>query len=71
MMIFNDYTTIINAGRCTDSPIKNDIVAVSKWFEPSKFTMNTDECEAMFFGCGKPDNLSVLSTELIHKKRYM
>ena len=64
MMIFADDTTIINAGKRTDPLIKNDIVAVSKWFKSSKLTINTDKCEAMFFGCGKPDNLNILSNIL-------
>ena len=67
MVIFADDTTIINAGKCTDAAIKNDIVAVSEWFESSKLTINTGECEAMFFGCGKHNNLRILSEELEYK----
>ena len=63
-MIFAEDTTIINAGKRNDPLIKKDIVAASKWFEPSKLNIKTDKCEAMFSSCGKPDNLSVLSTEL-------
>ena len=67
MVIFADDTTIINAGKRTDAAIKNDIVTVSKWFESNKVTINTDKCEAMFFGCGKPNNLRILSKELEYK----
>ena len=62
MKIFVDDSTIINARKRTEPLIKNDIVAVSKWFECSKLTIFTDKCEAMCFGCGKLYNLSVLST---------
>ena len=50
MMIFANDTTIINAGKCTDPLIKNDIVAVCKYFEVSKLTIITDKCQAMFIG---------------------
>ena len=64
MMILFDDTTIFNAGRLTNPLIKIDFVAVAKWFTTNKLTSYTDECEALVFGCGKLDNLSVLSTEL-------
>ena len=67
MVIFADDTTNINAGNRTDAAIKNDIVTVSKLFESKKLTINTDKCEAMFFGCGKPNNLRILSKELEYK----
>ena len=67
MVIFADDTTIINAGKRTDAAIKNDIVAVSKWFKSSKLTINTDKCGARFFGFGKPNNLRILSKELEYK----
>ena len=68
MVIFADDTTVINAGKRTDAAIKNDIVTVSKWFESNKLTINTDKCEAMFFGCGKPNNFRILSKELEYKR---
>ena len=68
MVIFVDDTTVIYAGKRTDAAIKIDIVTVSKWFESNKLTINTDKCEAMFFfGCGKPNNLRILSKELENK----
>ena len=67
MIIFADDTTIINAGKRTDPLIRKGIVTVSKCFEFSKVTINTHKCEVMFFGFVKPDNLSVLSTELGYK----
>ena len=67
MVIFAEDTTIINAGKGTDAVIKNDIVTVSKWFESNKLTINTDKCEAVFFGCGKHNNLRILSKELEYK----
>ena len=67
MVIFADDTTIIKAGKRTDAAIKSDIVTVSKWFESNKLTINTDKSEAMFFGCGKPNNLRILSKELEYK----
>ena len=70
MVIFADDTTIMNAGKRTDAAIKNDLVAVSKCFEFSKLTINTDKCEAMFFGCGKRDNLRFLSKELEYKNSF-
>ena len=67
MVIFADDTTNINALKRTDATIKNYIVTVSKWFESNKLTINTDKCEAMFFGSGKPNNLRILSKELEYK----
>ena len=63
-MIFAEDATIINAGKRTNPLNKNDIVPVSKWFKSSKLTINTDNCEAMSFGCGKRDKLSIFSTEI-------
>ena len=61
MTIFVDDETIVKAGKRTDGVIKNDIVTVSKWFECSKLTINADECEAVLSGCGKPNNLRIIS----------
>ena len=52
MISFADDTTIIHPEKRTDTLNKNDIVAVFKWFESSKLTINTDKFEAVFFGCG-------------------
>ena len=67
MLSFADDTTIFNAGKRTASLIENDIVDVSKRFKSSKLTIEIDKWGQCFFGCGKSDNLRVLSTELGYK----
>ena len=71
IMTFADDTNINNAGKRTDPLIKIDLVTVTKLCEISKLTTNADKCEAMFFSCGKLDNLSVLPTEFGYKISYM
>ena len=64
MVFFVVDTIIMNVGECTDAATENTMVTVFKWFDSSKLTINTDKSEAMFFGCGKPNNLRILSKEI-------
>ena len=48
MIYFADDTTNKNARKRTYPLMKNDIVAVSKWLESIKLTINTNKCEVMF-----------------------
>ena len=41
---------------------------MTNWFVSNKLTVNVDKCEAISFGCGKPDKVTILRNELPYQK---
>ena len=41
---------------------------MTNWFVSNKLTVNVDKCEAISFGCGKPDKVTILRNKLPYQK---
>ena len=65
--MFADYTTVIKAGRRTDSRIHEVVKVMTHWFDPNKLTINVDKCEAIHFGRGILDEVQIKDNQL-HQK---
>ena len=52
-------TTVIEAGRRTDSFIRKDVKVMTHWLNANKLTINVDKCEAIHFGTGIPDEVQI------------
>ena len=66
--IFADDTTVLNAGDETNPLITQDLKNMTIWFVPKKLTVTVDKCEAIAFGCGKPDQVTILSNKVPYQK---
>ena len=66
--MFADDTTVLNAGDKTSPLITQDLKNMTNWFVSNKLTVNVNKCEAICFGCGKPDKVTILSNELPYQK---
>ena len=66
--MFDDDTTVLNAGDKTSPLITQDLKNMTNWFVSNKLTVNVDKCEAISFGCGKPDKVTILRNELPYQK---
>ena len=66
--MFADDTTVLNAGDKTSPLITQDLKNMTNWFVSNKLTVNVDKCEAISFGCGKPDKVTILRNELSYQK---
>ena len=65
--MFADVTTLITSGKRIDNILNVDICHTSNWLACNKFTINIDNCETMFFGCGKPSNILIDNTVVPYK----
>ena len=63
-----DDTVVSNAGDKTSPLIIQDFKNMTNWFVSNKLTVNVSKCEAISFGCGKPDKVTILSDELPYQK---
>ena len=66
--MFADDTTVLNAGDKISPLITQDLKNMTNLFVSNKLTVNVDKCEAISFGCGKPDKVTILRNELPHQK---
>ena len=60
-------TTVIKAGRRTDSFIRKDVKVMTHWLNANKLTINVDKCEAIHFGTGIPDEVQIKDNHLLYK----
>ena len=67
LTMFADDTTVIKAGRRTDSLIREDVKVMTHWFDANKLTINVDKCEAIHFGRGIPDEVQIKDNHLHYK----
>ena len=68
--LFADDTTVLNACDKTSPPITQDLKNMTNWFVSNKLTVNEDKCEAISFGCGKPDKNTILRNELPYQNAW-
>ena len=64
---FNDDKTVIKAGRKADSLIRRDVKVVTHLFDANRKTINFDNCEAILFGGGIPDEVQIKDNHLHYK----
>ena len=64
---FADDTTIVKSGKNTEGKINEDLRRITDWFPVSKLTVNIGKCEAISFGCGLPEKITILNEELRYK----
>ena len=55
---FEDIT-VIEAGRRTDSLIREDVRVMTQWFDAIRLTINVDKCEAIRFRRGILDEVHI------------
>ena len=55
--MFADDTNLITSRKRVDNILNVGIGHTSKWLECNKLVITIDNCETMFFGCGKPSNI--------------
>ena len=65
--MFADDTTVIKAGRRSDSRISKDVEVMTHWFDADKLTIKVDKCEAIHFGRGIHDEVQIKDTQLHYK----
>ena len=66
--MFADDTIVLNAGDKTSPLITQDLKNMTNWLVSNKLTVNVSKCDALSFGCGKPDKVTTLSNELPYRK---
>ena len=65
--MFADDTTIVKSGKHTDRELNEDLNRITDWFTASKLTVNIGKCEAISFGNGLPEKITILNEELCYK----
>ena len=65
--MFADDTTVINAGKRTDTLVREDIKTMTRWFDSNKLTINAEKCEAIHFGRGRPEAIVIKDKTLDYK----
>ena len=65
--MFADDTPLITSGKRIDNILNVDICHTSNWLACNKLTINIDNCETSFFGCGKPSNILIDKTVVPYK----
>ena len=58
LVMFADFTTVVNASNDNNSPLQMDVERVSNWFNTNKLTINYDKCEAVNFGKPKKEKVN-------------
>ena len=67
IVMFADDTTIVKSGKHTDRELNEDLHRITDWFTASKLTVNIGKCEAISFGNGLPEKITILNEELCYK----
>ena len=67
IVMFADDTTIVKSGKHTDRDLNEDLHRITDWFTASKLTVNIGKCEAISFGNGLPEKITILNEELCYK----
>ena len=67
IVMFADDTTIVKSGKSTERKINEDLRRITDWFTVSKLTVNIGKFEAISFGCGLPEKITILNEELSYK----
>ena len=57
-------TTVIKAGRRTDSLIRKDVKVMTHCFDANKLTINVDKCEVIHFGRSIPGEVQIKDNQL-------
>ena len=67
IVMFADDRTIVKSGKHTDRELNEDLHKITDWFTASKLTINIGKCEAISFGNGLSEKLTILNEELCYK----
>ena len=67
IVMFADDTTIVESGKHTDRELNEDLHRITDWFKASKLTVNIGKCDAISFGNGLPEIITILNEELCYK----
>ena len=63
IVMFADYTTIVNSDKSSNPLVGNDLKNITDWFHCNELTDNVEKCGAIAFGACKPTTSQFLINE--------